>query len=302
MSTTKNGPLASATVRTSVTVLGLGAMGQALAGALLDAGHPTTVWNRSPGKGDELTARGAVRAARAEEAVRASELTVVCVVDYDAAQAILDPLGDALHGRALVNVTSDTPERSRAAAAWAAERSIAYLDGAVMVPTPLIGSPDALLFYSGSQEAFERYESALKALGGKAAFVGTDPGLAALYDLSLLDFFYGSISGLVHAYALARADGVKAVDIAPYLSTIVQILPPIAEYTAANIDAGSYPGTQANLGMMVAGVEHILHAAQTRGLDVSHLESIKSVADRAIAKGHGADDWASTYEAVTAES
>ncbi|MFF3402112.1 NAD(P)-dependent oxidoreductase [Streptomyces sp. NPDC002659] len=287
---------------TSVTVLGLGAMGQALAGALLDAGHPTTVWNRSPGKGEELVARGAVRAQSAEEAVQASELTVVCVVDYDASAAILAPLADALADRVLVNLTSDTPERSRDAAAWAHTHCIAYLDGAVMVPTPLIGSPDALVFYAGSQEAFERYEPTLKALGGKAAFVGTDHGLAALYDLSLLDFFYGSISGLVHAYALAKADGVKAADIAPYLSTIVQILPPIAEYTAANIDAGSYPGAEANLGMMAAGVEHILHAARTRGLEVSQLESIKAVADRAIAKGHGSDDWASTYEAVTSRS
>lgn len=298
MSTTQNNSLASVTARTSVTVIGLGAMGQALAGALLDAGHLITVWNRSQGKGDELVARGAVRAANAEEAVRASELTLVCVVDYDASHAILAPLADALTGRVLVNLTSDTPERSREAAAWAQSHGISYLDGAVMVPTPLIGSPDALLFYSGVQGAFERHESTLKALGGKAAFVGTDPGLAALYDLSLLDFFYGSISGLVHAYALATADGVKAADIAPYLNTIVQILPPIAEFTAANIDAGKYPGAQANLGMMAAGVEHILHAARTRGLDVSQLEAVKSVADRAIAKGHGSDDWASTYEAL----
>ncbi|MBT2390048.1 NAD(P)-dependent oxidoreductase [Streptomyces sp. ISL-1] len=292
MATTQNNPL------TSVTVIGLGAMGQALAGALLDAGHLTTVWNRSQGKGDELVARGAVRAATAEGAVRASELTIVCVVDYDASQAILAPLADALAGRVLVNLTSDTPERSRETAAWAQTHGLSYLDGAVMVPTPLIGSPDALLFYSGSREAFGRYESTLKALGGKAAFVGVDPGLAALYDLSLLDFFYGSISGMVHAYALATADGVKAADIAPYLNSIVQILPPIAQYTAANIDAGSYPGAQANLGMMAAGVEHILHAARTRGLDVSQLEAVKSVAGRAIAKGHGADDWASTYEVL----
>lgn len=298
MSTTQNNSLTSVTARTSVSVIGLGSMGQALAGALLDAGHLITVWNRSQGKGDELVARGAVRAATAEEAVRASELTLVCVVDYDASHAILAPLADALTGRVLVNLTSDTPERSREAAAWAQSHGISYLDGAVMVPTPLIGSPDALLFYSGVQGAFERHESTLKALGGKAAFVGTDPGLAALYDLSLLDFFYGSISGLVHAYALATADGVKAADIAPYLNTIVQILPPIAEYTAANIDAGKYPGAQANLGMMAAGVEHILHAARTRGLDVSQLEAVKSVADRAIAKGHGSDDWARTYEAL----
>lgn len=34
----------------SVTVLGLGAMGTALAGAFLRAGHRITVWNRSADK------------------------------------------------------------------------------------------------------------------------------------------------------------------------------------------------------------------------------------------------------------
>lgn len=43
-----------------VAVLGLGAMGRALAGALLAAGRPVTVWNRSAGKADELVARGDV--------------------------------------------------------------------------------------------------------------------------------------------------------------------------------------------------------------------------------------------------
>ncbi|MQS35736.1 NAD(P)-dependent oxidoreductase [Streptomyces katsurahamanus] len=291
-------PTTSDTALTPVTVLGLGAMGRALAGAFLKAGHPTTVWNRSKGRGDDLAARGAVVAETAEDAVRAAELIVVCVVDYDAAEAILAPLEDALQGRVLVNVTSDVPERSRAMAAWAAEHSIAYLDGAVMVPTGVVGGEDALLFYSGSRESFERYESTLKALGVRAAFVGEEPGRAAAYDLSLLDFFYGSISGLVHAFALAKAEGVEAADIAPYMDTTVSILPPIAEYTAANIDARSYPGAEANLGMMAASVDHILHAAEARGLDVSQLAGIKRVADRALARGHAADDWASTYEAI----
>jgi 3-hydroxyisobutyrate dehydrogenase-like beta-hydroxyacid dehydrogenase len=58
----------SSSTPVDVTVIGLGAMGRALAGALLDAGHRTTIWNRSPGKGEELVARGAVRAGSAEEA------------------------------------------------------------------------------------------------------------------------------------------------------------------------------------------------------------------------------------------
>ena len=42
-----------------VTVIGLGPMGRAMAAAFLAAGQPTTVWNRTAGKADELLARGA---------------------------------------------------------------------------------------------------------------------------------------------------------------------------------------------------------------------------------------------------
>lgn len=50
------------TNRTPVTVLGLGAMGNALTTALLRAGHSATVWNRTAGKADRLVAQGATRA------------------------------------------------------------------------------------------------------------------------------------------------------------------------------------------------------------------------------------------------
>ncbi|MBT2524818.1 NAD(P)-dependent oxidoreductase [Streptomyces sp. ISL-99] len=281
-----------------VAVLGLGAMGRALAGAFLDAGHPTTVWNRSEGKGEDLLARGAVLAPTAEAAVRSAELTVVCVVDYDASQAILEPLADALAGRVLVNLTSDSPERARTAAAWADEHGIAYLDGAVMVPTPLVGGADALILFAGARPAFEKYETTLKALAGQAAYLGEDHARAAVYDLSMLDFFYASMSGLVHAFALAREDNVAATALAPYLDSITAILPAIASGMATAIDAGDYDGQQANLGMMTASVDHLLHMSRDRGLDTGQLEAIKAVADRAIAKGHGADDWASTIEVL----
>jgi glutamyl-tRNA reductase len=48
-----------------VSVLGLGAMGSALAGALVKAGYATAVWNRTPEKADDLVAQGAQAAATA---------------------------------------------------------------------------------------------------------------------------------------------------------------------------------------------------------------------------------------------
>lgn len=58
---------------TSVTVLGLGPMGQALAAALLDAGHHTTVWNRTEAKAAQLLSRGARWAPNPARAVTASD-------------------------------------------------------------------------------------------------------------------------------------------------------------------------------------------------------------------------------------
>lgn len=52
----------------AVTVIGLGSMGSALAAALLDRGHPLTVWNRSPGKARPLVEKGARLADTPEEA------------------------------------------------------------------------------------------------------------------------------------------------------------------------------------------------------------------------------------------
>ncbi len=42
-----------------VAVLGMGRMGRALAGRLLEGGHRVEVWNRSKGKVGELVAAGA---------------------------------------------------------------------------------------------------------------------------------------------------------------------------------------------------------------------------------------------------
>ncbi len=70
-------------------------MGLALAEALLQHGHPTTVWNRTPEKADTLVTKGAHRARTAAEATSASPVTVLCLKDYATMYAVLDTAADA---------------------------------------------------------------------------------------------------------------------------------------------------------------------------------------------------------------
>jgi 3-hydroxyisobutyrate dehydrogenase-like beta-hydroxyacid dehydrogenase len=106
----------------SVTVLGLGTMGSALAGALLDRGLPTTVWNRTPEKAAPLVERGARLAATPEAAIAASPLTVAFVLDYGVLCAVLAPGAESLRGKAFVNLTSGSPEQAETAAEWFSSR------------------------------------------------------------------------------------------------------------------------------------------------------------------------------------
>src|SRR4051812_28074687 len=96
-----------------VTVLGLGPMGRALASAFLTARHPVTVWNRTHGKAGDLPGRGAVVAGSVQDAVRAGQVIVACLLDYDAVRATVAAASDGWEGRRLVNLTSGEPAQAR---------------------------------------------------------------------------------------------------------------------------------------------------------------------------------------------
>jgi 3-hydroxyisobutyrate dehydrogenase-like beta-hydroxyacid dehydrogenase len=280
------------TPRPTVTVLGLGPMGRALASAFLNAGFTTTVWNRTPGRDQELAARGAVGVRSAEEAVAASDLTVVCVVNYDAADSVLrrPEVATALKGRTVVNLSADTPARARGTAAWAAEHGVRYLDGAIMTPAPTIGTPHAVLIHSGPQELYREHKPVLDALGGTHTHLSEDIGRAAAYDIALLDIWWTAMTGYMHALAVARAEGIGAQELAPFAKGIGAILPPAFEEAAVEVDNGTYAARVNPLTSAASTMAHIVHTSEAHGIDASVIRSAEGLARRAIGLGHGGDE------------
>ncbi|MFF9913940.1 NAD(P)-dependent oxidoreductase [Streptomyces sp. NPDC013457] len=280
----------------NITVIGLGQMGSALADAFLAAGHRTTVWNRTPAKADALVARGAVRAATVAEAVAASELVVVCVLDHTAVRELLAPVAGSLRGKALVDLTTGSPEQAREEARWAGEHGIGHLVGAVMTTPPGVGDSSNMILYAGDTELFAAHRATLAVLGDPVD-LGPDAGLASLYDAGLLGLMWSVFGGWLHATALAGADGVPARDFTAvatrWLSTVSWFMTGYAE----QIDAGEYPGADATIDVQVAAIGHLLHAGEERGIDDRlprlHLELMRA----AVEAGHGGDSYARIIEA-----
>ncbi|TDC47424.1 NAD(P)-dependent oxidoreductase [Actinomadura sp. KC345] len=269
----------------AVTVIGLGPMGRALAGAFVNAGLRTTVWNRTPGRDTDLVERGAIRARSPEEAVAASELTVVCVLDYDASDAVLrrDAVAAALKGRTVVNLTADTPGRARDTASWASDHGIRYLDGAIMSPSVTPGTPDAVFIYSGPERLYRDHLPALEALGGTHTHLGEDIGRAAAYDVALLDIYWTSMTGYAHALAAAKAEGITARELLPFAQGIAAILPPIFEATADQVDQDDITGEGSPIGSTAATMAHVIHTSEGHGIDAALMRAAKGLVRRTIA-------------------
>ncbi|NIH78408.1 3-hydroxyisobutyrate dehydrogenase-like beta-hydroxyacid dehydrogenase [Amycolatopsis viridis] len=281
---------------TNVAVLGLGAMGQALAAAFLGAGHRTTVWNRTTGKAKSLVEGGAHEAATVEQAVAAAPLVVVCLLDNAVVTDVL--AGTDVAGRTVVNLTNGTPRQARELAESFACRGAEYVDGGIMAVPPGIGTDQALLLYSGSQPAFDRYRDTLAVLG-TPQFLGTEPGLAALSDLALLTGMYGLFGGALQAFALAGSGGVAARDFVPmlqqWLAAMATNLPRFAE----EIDTGDYAtGVVSNLAMQAAAFPNLIHVSREQGLRPDLLMPLHALMTERVAGGHGAEDFTGIVELI----
>ncbi|WP_329121601.1 NAD(P)-dependent oxidoreductase [Streptomyces sp. NBC_01465] len=273
-----------------LTLLGLGAMGTALAQAWLAAGHDLTVWNRTRSRTEPLVAAGAKPAATAAEAVAANRLVVLCLLDDTSIDETL--AGVDLAGKDLVNLTTSTPAQARARAEWAAARGARFLDGGIMAVPPMIGVPEsgAYVFYSGAGELFAAHARTLAVPAG-TKFVGEDPGFAALHDVALLSAMTGMFAGVAHAFALIREEDIAPKEFAPLLAEWLGAMTFSVHKAADQLQSGEYAKeVVSNLAMQVAGNATLLRTADEQGVSPELLTPYMELMERRLAAGHGDED------------
>ncbi|GAA4198377.1 NAD(P)-binding domain-containing protein [Microbispora amethystogenes] len=277
--------MTSTVEKPALSLLGLGAMGGALARAWLAAGHPLTVWNRTAARAQALADQGARVAATPAEAVAASDLVIVCLLDHASAGEVLD--GADLSGKDLVDLTTGTPEEARARARWAGERGARFLDGGVMAVPPMIGTAGsgAYVFYSGSRALFEDHAGTLAVPAG-TVYAGEDPGLAALLDVALLSAMTGMFAGVAHAFALTR-DDVSPKEFADLVVGWLRAMASYAYGVADHLDTGDYTrNVTSGLAMMVRGNATLLRTAEEQRVSPELLTPFMTLMERRLAGGH----------------
>lgn len=248
-----------------------------------------TVWNRTEAKARTLRERGARWATTPAAAVAANDLTLVNVVDHEAADAVLGAAGQAVADRTIVGLSSDTPDRARRTAELVGNLGGRYLDGAIMTPTGTIGSADASILLAGPQTTYDSHRPVLDALG-RSSRVGDEYGRAAAFDMALLDLFWTSVGGFGHALMVARANEIEPSELLPHAHGIVGILSPIFTEVAQRIEEDRHSDASAPVSSVAASVRHLIAASVDAGVDAGLLEVFRGYVDATVAAGHGDDE------------
>ncbi len=163
----------------SVTVLGLGQMGAALAGALLAAGHPTTVWNRTPARAKPLAARGRCTPPPSPGPWKRASWSW-CVSWTMPPCASCSPRSPQPAARPGAGQPHDgfAGTGPRGGGSGPRKHGVGYLDGGITTTPPGVGDPANMVLYSGDPELLAAHHDTLAVLGDPVG-LGADPGLAS---------------------------------------------------------------------------------------------------------------------------
>jgi 3-hydroxyisobutyrate dehydrogenase-like beta-hydroxyacid dehydrogenase len=279
---------------TRIAFLGLGQMGAPMAARLLEAGHELTVWNRTPGKADPLTEKGARRASSPEEAARGAEVVITMLATPQALEEVVLGQGGVAGGLApgvtLIEMSTVGPEAVRGLAERLPE-GVELIDAPVLGSVPQATEGSLKVFVGSSPEGFERWRPLLEAFGTPLHMgslgAGASMKLVANSTLGAL------MSGLGEALSLAQGLGLET-------ATVLDILAesPLGVTVKSKrelIDSGVYP-PRFKLALAAKDLRLVTEAAEAAGRDLRVAAAAGTWLEDADRAGLGDLD----YSAVTA--
>jgi 3-hydroxyisobutyrate dehydrogenase-like beta-hydroxyacid dehydrogenase len=278
-----------------VGFIGLGRMGQGMAGRILHGGHDLAVYNRTSEKAADLVSAGARLAESIAEASRDREIVVTMVANDAVLEEVvlgLDGIRDALPAGA-IHMTMGTHGVTTVTALAAAHAEAAQ----TLVAAPVLGRPDLAatgelgIVAAGPPEAVDRCRPLLKLIGRRTFEAGERAENATSVKLAN-NFVLGcAIEVMGEAFAL-----VRKYDVAPEVLYDVMVdglfaAPAYKVYGKIIIDQDfDRAGFTAALGVKDANL--VMAAADHARVPMPSLNVWRDRLVSALAHGDGDKDWA----------
>jgi 3-hydroxyisobutyrate dehydrogenase-like beta-hydroxyacid dehydrogenase len=279
--------------RVTVGLIGLGNMGTAIAERVLDAGYALVVHNRTPGRADALSARGAAVAETPAALAGQVDVVLTSLADDEALEAVAaDVVAAARPGTVLVDLSTVSPAASARVASLAEEASVGYLRAPVSGNPSVVRAGNLSFIVSGAPATFERVEPVIRAIGPTVHHVG-DGEQARIVKLAI-NLMVGGIAQLMsEALVLGEAAGVSRAALLDVMGSSAAGAP-FVKYKTEPLLHDDFSATFTTA-LMEKDIDLVLDAAAEAGVELPVARQMKTLLRGAIDAGYADDDFIALF-------
>src|SRR5256885_1489784 len=285
-----------------VGIVGVGLLGSAVSGVLLDAGHPLVVHDVVADKASVLVARGARAVRSAAEVARNARVVFTVLPTLESVEEAIAGAGGVLAGATkdtvIVQMSTISPDLAVRMEEAARAAGAALLDAPVSGTSAMVARRDCVITVGGDAKAFDKCRPILEALARKVFHVGAC-GMGSYVKL-VTNLIMG-LNGVVLAegLTLARRAGVDPSQMLEVLrhgaaaSKILEVRGPLM--VDGRFDA------MMKVDLFLKDIRLMLEAAQALHVPLPLTGAMQQLYTAAFAAGQAKDDLASivrVYEAM----
>ncbi len=273
-----------------IAFIGIGVMGKSMAGHLLEAGYPLTVYNRTQSKADDLVARGATWADSPAAAAESADV-VITIVGFpaDVEETYFGDSGvfnTIKTGALVIDMTTSSPLLAKRIAEAASEKGVGSLDAPVSGGD--LGAREARLsiMIGGERSDFDRAQPLFEIMGKNIQLQG--PAGSGQYTKMCNQIAIASgMVAIGEALAYAKAAGLDPKQVLASIETGAAGSWSLSNLAPRALDGDFAPGFFVKHFIKDMGIA--LESASEMGLKLPGLELAKSLYDKLSAQG-GADE------------
>lgn len=276
----------------TITFLGLGAMGSRMAAHLIDAGHQVTVWNRTAAATEPLVAKGATAAATPAAAAQNAEVVISMVRDNDASRYVwLDSQDGALttlpKQAIAIESSTLTPEWVQTLATECERAGVQFADAPVAGSRPQAEAAKLIYFVGAEQDTFEKIQPLLSIMGGAVHHSGPI-GSGATIKLAVNALFGVQLSTVAELLGLLKSAGLDLQQSYDIIAD-TPVCSPAAKLAGNAMIAGQF-APAFPIELVEKDFGYIELAAKQAQVDVPLSAATRHVLQRAIEEGFGKDN------------
>lgn len=287
----------------SIGFIGLGAMGAPMARNIRNGGYALGVYNRTPAAAEPFRALGASVCESPKQTAGRADITVIMVTGPEALEEVISGpdgvVAGLTAGKAVINMSTVSPEATEAAAKAVAEKGADFVDAPVSGSVKPAEEGTLTVLAGAKDKALSRVMPVLKSMAGEVIACG-DIGQGTRMKLVLNLMLGNMMHALAEGMTLGRRFGLETGAILSALAS-GPMAAPMYQLKGKAIDEGNF-ASQFPVRLMAKDLNLLLAAAEATHTSLPQTEAIRKSFAAALERGLGDQDMAAVIKLLETPS